>query len=192
MRARWPILATFVVLGAGYIGYPYATLYRLGVAVRHSDHATLRTLVDWYSVREGLKEDICDMVLEGPVDARPTEARADNKLPPFGASFVRGMTGNALDQSVTPETLSSMTRGGAVARGGDPRVIWAFFDNPTEFSVSLLTDGAADPIQMVMAFRGMRWKVVRVSLPEELLERAGSGNMRGAGAEDSLMAASRQ
>src|SRR5277367_142397 len=97
MRARWPILATFVILGAGYIGYPYATLYRLDNAVRHSDAATLRALVDWYSVREGLKEDICDMVLEGPADSRPVEARRENELPPFGASFVRGMTGNALD-----------------------------------------------------------------------------------------------
>jgi len=192
MRARWPILATFVVLGVGYIGYPYATLYRLGVAVRHSDHATLRTLVDWYSVREGLKEDICDMVLEGPADARPAAARSDNALAPFGASFVRGVTGNALDQNVTPETLVSMTRRGAVARGDDPRVIWAFFDNPTEFSVSLLADGSAEPIQLVMAFRGMRWRVVRVTLPEELLERAGSGNLKGKNPEDALMAASRQ
>ena len=176
MRARWPILATFVILGAGYIGYPYATLYRLGTAVRHSDAATLRSLVDWYSVREGLKEDICDMVLDGPVDARP-----GNQLPPFGASFVRGMTGSALDQTVTPETLVSLNQGQVGSQGptvaprSDARVVWAFFDNPTEFSVALRTDGFAEPIRVVMELRGMRWMVRRVWLPNEMLERAGAG-----------------
>jgi hypothetical protein len=188
MRARWPILATFVILGAGYIGYPYVTLYRLGVAVRHSDAATLRTLVDWYSVREGLKEDICDMVLDGPVEARP-----DNQLPPFGASFVRGMTGNALDQTVTPETLVSLSQSGAASPGAagsrgtvgsqgpmadqrsDPRVVWAFFDNPTEFSVALRTEGVAEPIRVVMELRGMSWQVRRVWLPNQMLEHAGPG-----------------
>jgi len=163
-----------MALGAGYIGYPYATLYRLDAAVRHSDAATLRSLVDWYSVREGLKEDICDRVLDTP----PAEARSDTELPPFGASFVRGMTGNALDQAVTPETLVSMSqapKGPTVEPRSDAHIVWAFFDNPTEFSVDLRTDAAVDPIRVVMELRGMRWMVRRVWLPHEMLDRAGSG-----------------
>jgi hypothetical protein len=73
-----------MALGAGYLGYPYATLYRLDTAMRRSDASTLRSLVDWYAVREGLKEDICDMVLDEPASARPS-----NELAPFGAGFVR-------------------------------------------------------------------------------------------------------
>jgi len=175
MRAKWPILATIAVLGAGYIGYPYATLYRLDVAMRHSDARTLMSLVDWYSVREGLKEDICDMVLEGPADARPAVARRDNELLPFGASFVRGMTGKALDQTVTPETLVSMSQGSVVRRSTEAHVVWAFFRDPTEFTVSVQTDGALQPIRVVMELRGMRWQVRRVWLPDEMLERASSG-----------------
>src|SRR5262249_53221196 len=107
MRARWLVLATCVTMGAGYLGYPYATLYRLNHAIRNSDAATLQSLVDWYSVREGLKEDICDMVFDQPATPHPS-----NELAPFGSSFVRGMTGNALDHNVTPETLVSMVRAG--------------------------------------------------------------------------------
>jgi hypothetical protein len=124
-------------------------------------------------VREGLKEDICDRVLDGP-----PEAKSDNGLPPFGASFVRGMTGNALDQAVTPETLVSMSQapqGPAVEPRSDAHVVWAFFDNPTEFSIDLRTDAAAEPIRVVMELRGMRWMVRRVWLPQEMLDRAGSG-----------------
>jgi hypothetical protein len=64
LRARWPILVTVVIMGAGYLGYPYVTLYRIDTAVRRSDAAALRSLVDWYAVREGLREDICDFVLD--------------------------------------------------------------------------------------------------------------------------------
>jgi hypothetical protein len=170
MRTRWPVLATCVALGAAYLGYPYATLYRLDTAVRHSDASTLKSLVDWYAVREGLKEDICDMVLD-----QPAKSQASTELAPFGSSFVRGMTGNALDRTVTPETLVSMIRAGETAAPGDARVAWAFFENPTEFAVKLHASGVAQPIRLVMELQGLSWKVRRVWLPNALLERAGAG-----------------
>lgn len=170
MRAKWPALATFVVLGAGYVGYPYATLYRLDAAVRQSDAATLRSLVDWYAVREGLKEDICDMVLDEPTQSRPS-----NELAPFGASFVRGMTGNSVDRTVTPQTVMSMIRTGEAGTPAEAHVAWAFFENPTRFSVELRAAGLAQPIRLVMELQGLSWKVQRVWLPNALLERAGSG-----------------
>ncbi len=170
MRVKWPVLAVFVTMGAGYLGYPYATLYRIDTAVRHADAAALNSLVDWYAVREGLKEDICDMVLEEPANARP-----GNELPPFGAGFVRGMTGNAVDHMVTPETLVSFTHAGGETPRTDTHVEWAFFDNPTEFSVNVRTDRSPRPIRVVMELRGMHWQVRRVWLPNELLERASSG-----------------
>jgi hypothetical protein len=170
MRTRWPVLATCFALGAGYLGYPYATLYRLDAAVRQSDASTLSSLVDWHAVREGLKEDICDMVLDKPANAHPS-----NELAPFGDGFVRGMTGNALDHTVTPETLVSMVRTGDTRAPTDAHVAWAFFENPTQFSVELRAAGIAEPIRLVMELQGLSWKVRRVWLPNALLERAGSG-----------------
>jgi hypothetical protein len=170
MRTKWPVLATCAILGAGYLGYPYATLYRLDVAVRQSDASTLRSLVDWYAVREGLKEDICDMVLD-----EPASSRASNELAPFGSGFVRGMTGNALDHTVTPETLVSMVRTEDAGAPADAHVAWAFFENPTQFAVQLRAVGLAQPIRLVLELQGLSWKVRRVWLPNTLLERAGSG-----------------
>jgi hypothetical protein len=170
MRARWPVLVVFVALGVLYAGYPYATLYRLDLAVRQADAATLRSLVDWYAVREGLKEDLCDLGSDDPADGQ-----ASNELAPFGASFIRGITGNLLDRTVTPETLVSMARGGREAAAADTSVVWAFFSNPTEFAVDVRAAGSAEPIRMVMELRGMRWQIRRVWLPNEMLERANSG-----------------
>jgi hypothetical protein len=170
MRARWPILAAVVVLGAGYLGYPYVTLYELDTAMRRADPKTLRTLVDWPAVREGFKEDISDMVLEAPPDARPS-----NELAPFGQSFVHGMTGNVVDRTVTPETLLSLTHAARHTVYGDAHVVWAFFNSPTGFSVAVRAEGSAEPIRLAMELRHLRWQVHRVWLPNELLERVPSG-----------------
>jgi hypothetical protein len=76
---------------------------------------------------------------------------------------------------VTPETLVSFTRAGGEAPRTDTHVEWAFFDNPTEFSVDVRAGDWPRPIRVVMELRRMRWQVRRVWLPNELLERAGSG-----------------
>ena len=167
MRARGRVLAMFAAAGVAYFGYPYVTLYRLEMAVRQADAATLGSLVDWYAVREGLKEDICDMVLDEPADARPA-----NELPPFGAGFVRGVTANAVEQNFTPETLVSMTRQADDAPHSDAHVEWAFFESPTRFSVNVRADGADTPIRVMLELRGVHWRVRRVWLPNAILEMA--------------------
>ena len=61
-----PMLAAVLAIGVGYAAYPYVTLYRLDNAIHTGDAATLRALVDWPAVREGIKEDICDNVADDP------------------------------------------------------------------------------------------------------------------------------
>jgi hypothetical protein len=168
MGARRPILALFAIFCAGYLAYPYLTLYRLGVAMRQADTAALESMVDWYAVREGMKEDICDLVMDGPA-----EPRAENELPPFGASFVRGMASNAVDENFTPATLVSMSHSAGGKPRPDTRLDWAFFQNPTLFVVDVRAEGAAEPIQLEMELHRMRWEVRRVRLPKAMLEKPG-------------------
>lgn len=170
MRARWPLLATVLSVGVAYIAYPYVTLYRLGSAIKGADAATLESLVDWPAVREGIKEDVCDLSADDP-----GPAKAGTELPPFGASFVRGITSSSIDKAVTPQALLAAATTTAVAappkqpRGADVQVNWAFFDSPTTFLVSLQASGQADPIKLEMDLRDGTWQVMRVWLPAELL-----------------------
>lgn len=170
MQAKWLIVAALLFPGAGYFSYPYATLYQLDTAMRRADATTLSTLVDWSAVRQGLKEDLCDLVFDEPASARPA-----NELAPFGASFVRGVTGNMVDRNFTPEAVVSMTQAAPDQARAETHLRWAFFSHPTRFSVNLIADGTAEPIQMEMQFRNLRWQVRRVWLPNEILERAGTG-----------------
>ena len=100
MVGRKPLIGTLAGGRLAYGVYPYVTLYRLGQAIRSGDAVRLETMVDWASVREGIKEDICDLVID-----QPPQEQADGKLPPFGAGFVRGIATNVVDRQVTPEAL---------------------------------------------------------------------------------------
>jgi hypothetical protein len=106
MVGRKPLIGLLLAVGLTYGIYPYVTLYRLGQAIRSGDAVRLEAMVDWSSVREGIKEDICDLVIE-----QPPQEQADGKLPPFGAGFVRGIATNVVDRQVTPEALVAATQG---------------------------------------------------------------------------------
>jgi hypothetical protein len=169
MRIRWPLLATLLGVGVAYVAYPYVTLYRLGSAIKGADAATLQSLVDWPAVREGIKEDVCDL----GTDQQPTVQKADGELPPFGASFMRGIAASAIDQTVTPQALLAATFPSSrepVPRGADVHVSWAFFDSPTTFMVSLQAQGQTEPVKLEMDLKGGEWVVQRVWLPPELLQ----------------------
>jgi hypothetical protein len=181
MRVRWPVLATLMAIMMAYIAVPYLTLYRVGSAIRSGDAKTLEALVDWSSVREGIKEDICDLVVDDS-STQSTEA-----LPPFGASFIRGIAANKIDQAVTPQALVAATHANAMAgrpsrdpdsglRGADVHVNWAFFDSATSFQISLRAPGQTDPIRLEMELNHWHWQIDRVWLPADLL--AGQGGAR--------------
>jgi hypothetical protein len=170
MRGKMPVIGALLAVGVAYGIYPYVTLYRLGVAVRHGDASSLQSIVDWPAVREGIKEDICDLVID-----QPAEAKRGEKLPPFGAGFMRGIATNVIDARVTPEGLVSAAAQQdtkPATKGAPLQVSWAFFSSPTEFLVDLRSPGQNSPIRLQMALREGTWQVTRVWLPAELLTEA--------------------
>ncbi len=171
MGAKKPAIGAFLVIALAYGIYPYVTLYRLGEAIRHGDASTLQSMVDWPAVREGIKEDICDLVVDDP-----PEAKHGGKLPPFGAGFVRGIAGNAVDSRVTPETLAAVAQEPAASKGAAVQVSWAFFAGPSAFVVDLSTPGQPSPIRLQMELRDGTWEVTRVWLPADLLTQANTSS----------------
>jgi hypothetical protein len=154
-----------------YVAYPYVTLARLGAALGSGDSATLETLVAWGSVREGIKEDICDDVADAP-------ASNDMALRPFGFSFVRGVAANVVDAHVSPHGILAAMRHFDPANltlGAISGVKWAFFESPTQFVAELKPPGMAPdapPVRVQMELKGFAWKVTRVWLPPTLLAAA--------------------
>lgn len=170
MSGRKSAIGALAVLAAAYAIYPYVALYRLGSAIRNGDAVTLASMVDWSAVREGIKEDICDLVID-----EPKEAAAAGQLPPFGSGFVHGIASNVVDRRVTPEALVAATKTSEqhqAAQGAAIRVRWAFFAGPAAFVVDLGAPGQTEPIRLQMDLRDGGWQVTRVWLPPELLTQA--------------------
>ena len=169
MRTRWPLLAAVLGISVAYTAYPYATLYRLGSALQSADVGTLESLVNWPAVREGIKEDVSDLVLDDP------GLKTGAALPPFGASFRRGIASSAIDQAVTPQALLAATAAASRSASwssppsADVQINWALFDSLTTFLVSLRAPGQAEPVKLEMDLRHGAWRVQRVWLPAELL-----------------------
>ena len=172
MQIRWPVFVTVFSLAVVYVAYPYFTLYRLGSAIRTADTGTLETLVNWHSVREGIKEDICDLVIDAPQQPAARVQKAAGELPPFGSSFMRGIASSAIDQAVTPQALLAATLPSSrpQPRGADVHINWAFFDSPTSFQVSLQAPGQAQPVKLELNLKHGEWRVDRVWLPAEMLQ----------------------
>jgi hypothetical protein len=124
-------------------------------------------MVDWPAVREGIKEDICDLVIDSP-----PEVKVGAKLPPFGAGFVRGIAQNAVDARVNPESLAAAAKQPSTPDGASVQVSWAFFAGPSAFVVDLNAAGQASPIRLELNLRDGAWQVTRVWLPPELLTQA--------------------
>ncbi len=163
MRAKRPIIAGLLSGLTLYGGYPAVTLYRLQAAVHDGNASALSELIDWPAVRQGVKEDLCDLVLD-----EPNDPAKKNELAPFGASFVRGIAGASVDRAVTAEALAGM--GHPVEPGhGDAQIDWAFFSGPLRFNVHVSVAGITDPVRAELALVGWRWQVVRVWIPPALL-----------------------
>ena len=184
MSKTKPILSALVVCAAAYTAYPYVALYRLESALRGGDSSGLAAMIDWDQVRIGLKEDIAEQIDDEPVQPTATAQMASATLPPFGSSFIKGIASKAVDAEVTPESLAHMARTNYVADDPDPermastslsnaRLTWAFFENPTTFTVWLRTRAAhnREAVKVRMDLHEGAWKITRVWLPLELLKQ---------------------
>ncbi len=176
IRLPRPAVLTAAALLLGFLVYPYLFLYQLGTALGQGNTRMLARLIDWDAVRDGIKEDICDAVTETPI----AMVAANNTLPPFGFSFVREITGNAIDANISPAALAAATRAAGAAFGTGQEVLglrYAFFDGPRSFTVvyHAAEQGPNEPdLRLQLEFRHLTWRVTRAWLSPNLLMAANS------------------
>ncbi len=177
-------LTPFILLALAYAAAPYVAVWRLSSALQNGDCAVLGQLVDWGSVRAGLKQDITDgLVGMGHTDSGASvRTIGTDTLPPFGASFVAGIAGSAVDHDVTPEhlvaTLRQLQPAETNAHPMPPAgVRQAFFDSPTSFVLEVRCPGQDaddEPLRLRLAISDGTWKVVRAWIPQDLIDEANS------------------
>ena len=174
MRARLYVSLASVFLVAGYLASPAVALWSLVSAMNSGDVAALRRGVDWASVRAGMKQDVSDGIIAafgGPSSATQLAA---NVLPPFGASFVSSIAGNAIDHDVTAENVVHLAQ--QLGRGdqSDPlvtRIAHAGFNSLTDFTIALRGDDADDGmLKLHLSLQGGHWVLDRAWIPQDMVE----------------------
>jgi hypothetical protein len=179
MRGTKAILGGALLLTAAYATTPYFTLWRLYGALCGGNTEALAGMVDWQAVRAGVKQDIDD----GIIGMSQPQLVASNGLPPFGAGFVSGIAGNEVDRELTPERIEVAARSLSTLeatpvaqppRGGLHAIEHAFFDSPRGFELRLRPPGCDPddpPLRVRLELQGITWRVVRVWVPQEIVER---------------------
>ncbi len=170
-----------------YAASPYVALWRMSVAFRSHDLASLRAEIDWLKVRDGLKDELTG---NAPPTAVPTVATtaavkpasisstaADDELPEFGESFASAAVSKVVDEDCDPEHVEAMFRAGPPHAGGAldqarRMLAWAFFTGPESFQALLRVsdDPRQPPVRVRMVFTGGHgWQVTNVWLPQDML-----------------------
>lgn len=168
------LVGVLALFAAGYLGGPFVTLWRITRAVNNSDLAALRAAIDWNAVRQGLKDDTAEGLIGLPRQA------ATNALPPFGAGFISGIAATAVDRHVTPQGLVQAARAFDAQPGLDgavpfPTIVGARFNSPAQFDLRVRVpgqDAGEAPLHLRLAFRTGVWRLTRVWVPQDLMDRA--------------------
>jgi hypothetical protein len=157
MGLKTPLAAGLGLLAAAYIAYPFLTLYRIQSALAHDDTKTLRSLVDWPSVRAGIENDVAAQ-------------RQGDELPAFGASFMRAV---AVKTTVTPAAICAVLRDMGTEKTGGATIRSAWMEGPGTLMLDL------GGVRVRMAMQGGIWHVTRVWLPRPVLTAAASRGSEG-------------
>ena len=176
MRAAKIAILVLLAVSVVHVASPYAAAWRMWNAALSGDADTLAGLIEWDSVRRGIKDDIA----EGIVGMPAHEVEVSNTLVPFGSSFMAGIAGNIVDRDLTPERLAIALRALQKSGGIGGSIVKAWFTWPDRFQVFLRMPGQADedpPLRVEMRWRspiekGWGWQIVRAWVPQDLMEQA--------------------
>ena len=177
------LIGSSIVGLVGYLLWPYLTLLRLDRAIDEADAVALEELVDWTSVRGGLRDDMNAALGRVLSDSSSGEGALAGAL---AAVIGPGLIDQLVDSYVTPSGLATMLRSGQLeeqsnspgssdAENNDQglfdRLEYAFFSGPTTFRVRLKPENEDFGITALLRFENLSWRLTRVFLPLEALEQ---------------------
>jgi hypothetical protein len=162
-----------IVMVAGYLAYPYFTLYRIGIALSSKDPKALDGYVEWPSVRDGI-----EMTVQMEINRRASEAQG--KLAGAQSGDARTLPSPAQIRAIANKLLSTVTASQErfkllddIRSGRVPPttllqyVTYAFFTSLTDFRVDLRDPSSSElgEITVLMALREGHWLVTRILMP---------------------------
>lgn len=107
MKRRALLIATAVLALAGLYATPYVTLHQMRKAAAADDAPALAARVDFPALRENLKADMQQRMLDRDRNERGEPSPAST----FGAALAGALLGPMVDALITPEALARILEG---------------------------------------------------------------------------------
>lgn len=183
------VLGLVVLAVAAYFGSPFFAIHSLLSAARHGDKAKLDALVDFPSVREGLKSQMTHYMAERMTN---DPAMQNNPFAGFGMALATTLVDKMVDAYVTPESISTLAEGQkpsvtansdnvsvptstppASAEGPAPKVSYRYV---TVDRMEATVPSAENPKEVIHFDFERRslltWKLIKIDISELLAEAA--------------------
>lgn len=161
-----PYAVAFVLFVAVWTAWPYWAIYDLQTSLDRGDKVRLASLVDWTSVREGIRDDL--------------KAAYTNKIvapDPRIQALSQAMSGAAIDRivdaQVNPSSLAELTRSGFGASDPMGQIRYAFFEgSPLVFRMDIGPAGSISEQQTIYLLEwSLGWRLKRIIVAPYLLKQ---------------------
>lgn len=161
-----PYAVAVVLFVAVWTAWPYWAIYDLQTSLDRGDKVRLASLVDWTSVREGIRDDL--------------KAAYTNKIvapDPRIQALSQAMSGAAIDRivdaQVNPSSLAELTRSGFGASDPMGQIRYAFFEgSPLVFRMDIGPAGSISEQQTIYLLEwSLGWRLKRIIVAPYLLKQ---------------------
>lgn len=159
-----PAIAAFVAFAALWTIWPYWAIHDLQTSLTRGDKVRLASLVDWTSVRGGIRDDLKAAYTNKIIAPDPRMQALSQAI--SGAAIDR-----IVDQQINASTLSEIAMSGFGAEDPMGQVRYAFFEgSPLVFRMDIGPAGSTSERQTIYLLEwNLGWRLKRIIVAPYLL-----------------------
>ncbi|MDO8289155.1 MAG: DUF2939 domain-containing protein [Parvibaculum sp.] len=165
---RGPYIAGAIAFIALWTAWPYWAIYDLQTALVAGDKVRLSSLVDWTSVRDGVREDL-KAAYTSKIKA------ADPRMQALSQAMSGAAIDQVVEQQINPSMLSEMAKGSMADDNPMSQVRYAFFEgSPLVFRMDIGAQFSTQNERTIYLLEwNLGWRLKRIIVAPYLL---GAGN----------------
>tara|TARA_R110002124_G_scaffold283763_1_gene460125 strand:- start:638 stop:1267 length:630 start_codon:yes stop_codon:yes gene_type:complete len=163
-----PYIAAAAAFAALWVAWPYWAIYDLQTSLVNGDKVRLASLVDWTSVRDGVREDL-------KVAYTKKIVATDPRLQALTEAMSSAAIDRVVNEQINASSLSEMARNGLRDSNPMGQVRYAFFEgSPLVFRMDIGTEFSTEQERTIYLLEwSLGWRLKRIIVAPYLLGTGG-------------------
>lgn len=165
---RGPFIVAAVAFVALWTAWPYWAIYDLQTALVNGDKVRLASLVDWTTVRDGVREDLKAAYTKKIVSADP-------RVQALSQAVSSAAIDRVVNEQINASSLSEMARNGLRDANPMGQVRYAFFEgSPLVFRMDIGAEFSTEQERTIYLLEwNLGWRLKRIIVAPYLLGLSG-------------------